>query len=102
MIPWVIAISLFWMTSALYLGGLSVRIEGGGAVRQTLGLIDSFVLFLLAWWLLRQALAGLGPIVGGVLLPSAGAVFLLPLLARIGFRLFGVKLSGGHGEVGGH
>lgn len=95
MIPWVIAISLFWMGAALYLGGLDVRIEGGGGVRQTLGLIDSFVLFLLAWWVLRQALGGLGPILGGILLPSAIAAVLIPVLTRIGFRLLGVKVGGG-------
>lgn len=97
MIPWVIAISLFWMASAVYLGGLDVRIEGGGGVRQVLGLIDSFVLFLLLWWGLRHLLEGLGPIVGGVLVPSAGAVLLLPILTRIGFRLLGVRVGGsGH------
>lgn len=94
MIPWVIAISLFWMASAVYLGGLDVRIEGGGGVRQLLGLIDSFVLFLLVWWVLRRLLGGLGPVVGGILVPSAVAVLLLPLLTRLGFRLLGVRVGG--------
>lgn len=98
MIPWVIAISLFWMASAVYLGGLDVRIEGGGGVRQVLGLIDSFVLFLLLWWGLRQLLGGLGAVVGEVLLPSAVAVLLLPLLTKIGFRLLGVRVGGASHE----
>lgn len=99
MIPWVIAISLFWMGAALYLGGLDIRIEGGGGVRQALGLIDSFVLFLVVWWLLRQALGGLGPILGGILLPSAIAALLLPVVTRIGFRLLGVRVGGDGGAT---
>lgn len=102
MIPWLIAISLFWLLTSLYLGGLDVEIEGGGGVRQTIGLVDSFVLFLLVWWLLRQALSGLGPVVGGVLLPSALSVLALPLLIRVGFRLMGVKVRGGSGAAGAH
>lgn len=102
MIPWVIAISLFWFLSAVYLGGLNVEIEGGGGTRQVIGLIDSFVLFLLLWWLLRQALGGIGPIVGGVLLPSALSVLALPLIYRVGFRLLGVKVRGGSGAATAH
>lgn len=102
MIPWLIAISLFWLLSAVYLGGLNVEIEGGGGFRQTMGLIGSFVLFLLLWWLLRRLLGDLGPVVGDILVPSALAVLALPLLTRLGFRLLGVTVRRGHGEVGGH
>lgn len=102
MVPWLIAINLFWLVTAIYLGGLNVEIEGGSGLRQTLGLIDSFVLFLLVWWLLRQALGAIGPVMGAVLLPSALSVLLLPLIVRIGFRLLGVRIRRGSGAAPAH
>lgn len=92
MIPWLIAISLFWTLTALYLGGMGVDVEGGGGVRQVGGLLLMFVLFLAVWYGLRQLLAGLGPVLGDILLPSVVVVLLLPVLARVAFRLTGVRV----------
>lgn len=95
MVPWLISIGLFWPLAALYLGGMQVEIEGGGGVRQILGLLATFLLYVAVWVLLRSLLGGLGPAVGGVLVPTAIAVLSLPLLARLGFLLLGVKVRRG-------
>lgn len=100
MIPWLIAISLFWTLTAIYLGGMDVDVEGGGGVRQVGGLLVTFALFLAAWYALRQLMGGLGPVVGNILLPSAIVVLLLPVLARGGFLLVGVRIR--RVEAAGH
>jgi hypothetical protein len=94
MLTWLIPISLFWIPVAVYLGGLSVSIEGGNGVREVLGLLVSFVLFLLLWglmrWLLGQAAEGF---IAQILLPTVVALAALPLLIRAAFRIFGVRVG---------
>jgi hypothetical protein len=78
MLGWLAAFCLFWVVASLYLGGLDVELEGGGGFRQFLGLLVMNLLFLGVW----RAL---------VLL----TVLLLPVLARAGFGVFGVKVRRG-------
>ncbi len=91
MVEWLVPVSLYWALAALYLGGGHVRIEGG-AVRQFIGLIDTYVLYLVVWWAVRAAVRGMG-VIPSVLIATAVASLLLPVLSKIGFRIMGVRLS---------
>lgn len=102
MIIWLIPVGLFWTAGAMYLGGFDIEFEGGGGLRQTLGLTLTFALFLALWWLLGKLLAGIGPILGALVIPSLLSVLALPLLSRFGFRLAGVRIRPGHPAGGGH
>jgi len=53
---WLIPISLFWILAAVYFGGFNISIVGGSGFRQVLGLLVTYLLFLVAWGLLRWAL----------------------------------------------
>jgi len=89
---WLIPLALFWPLAALYLGGAEIRIEGGG-VRQTAGLLLHFAAFSGLWLAFR---AGLGAVGDGALLtlvlPAVVVSAMVPLLARLTFRLVGVRL----------
>lgn len=101
-VEWLVPVAAFWMIGGMYLGGAPIAIEGGGAVRQLGGLLASFALFLVAWVGLRALLA---MVVGGTLnivFATVAAAVLLPLLCRLGFLVFGVKIRGaraGHGAA---
>lgn len=100
MIHWLIPVSMFWLIAALYLGGFDLEIEGGGGLRQFLGLILSFVIFVAVYRLLGMILGSIGLVLGGIVLPVILSVALLPLTTRLGFLPMGVKIRKGHG--GGH
>ena len=91
MLGWLAAFCLFWMTASIYLGGLDVELEGGSGLRQFLGLMGMLVLFMAVWRLLAVLIGPLGG-VPGVVLPFGLTVLALPLLARVSFRLVGVKV----------
>lgn len=91
MVEWLVPVSLFWALSALYLGGGHVRIEGG-ALRQFIGLLDTFVLYLVVWWVVRMLARGAG-VIPSILIATAIASLLLPVLSKVGFRIMGVRLS---------
>ena len=88
-----IPICLFWLTAALYLGGMNVEIVGGNGLRQVIGLLATFVLFVAVWRVLNIALGGALPApLGNLAIPTIATVLSLPLLARVGFRIMGVKV----------
>ena len=93
MVEWVAAVAMFWVIAALYLGGFRIRIEGGDGPRHVIGLVICFVLYLVAFAVLRMALAGqLGAVVSVIVaVPVAAA--LIPVLSRVAFRLVGVRIS---------
>jgi hypothetical protein len=93
MVMWLVPICLYWTLAALYLGGAPIRIEGGGAGRQVGGLLLHFVLFLGVWTLARAALTSLLGTTFAVVASVLLAVILLPVLARLAFRLVGVRIS---------
>jgi hypothetical protein len=102
-IEWLLPLSLFFIGVALYLGGLNVAIDGGTGTRQVLGFVTTLVLYLVFWRLVRFGLgaAGLG-LVPQELASTAIALASLPLLARAGFRVFGVRVHRGSGPAAAH
>ena len=91
MLGWLAAFCLFWVVASIYLGGLDVELEGGSGLRQFLGLIAMLLLFMAVWRLLAGLFGGVGGL-PGVVLPFGVTVLATPLLARLSFRLVGVKL----------
>jgi hypothetical protein len=86
-------ISLFWILEATYLGGWPVDAHGGSGLQQVLGLVVSYVLWVVVWKLLSAGLLGLGPVLGGLMLPTILGAFLLPVTTWIGFKIVGVTVK---------
>jgi len=98
LVPWLIPIALFWTLAALYLGGAAIHIEGGAGARQLGGLLLNFVAYLGVYALLRAVLIGpVGAIVGGIVVPIVVTSSLLPLLAKLAFRVVGVRITPAEG-----
>lgn len=89
---WLVPISAFLVAAPMYYGGMPVRLEGGGGVRQTGGLLLSFAAYLAAAVLLRGLMAGLMPRFFAVVLSTIVALLLVPVISRLGFLVFGVKV----------
>ena len=90
MLNWLVAIILFWVASALYFGGLQRDIVGGTGVRQFIGLLLTYAIFLVIWGVLYKVI---GPDTAkGLLIASLVAALLLPLEVRLGFLLVGGKV----------
>lgn len=96
---WLIPFCLFWLMAALYLGGMAVDVVGGNGVRQVLGLLATFILFMVLWKVLSLALRGTVPVLGEIIVPSLVSVLALPLLSRGGFGILGVRVKRGHHEA---
>lgn len=92
MLEWLTAVCIFWMVTALYLGGMRVDLEGGSGFRQILGLVDMLVLYLVVWGVLHSLLGNFAGLLGSLVIPSVAAVVALPIIARVGFRIMGVKI----------
>lgn len=93
MVEWLAPIALFWTMTALYLGGFPLHIEGGGAGRQLSGVLVTFTLYLAIWFALRALLRGPLGTVPGIAVSCLIATLLLPLLARVAFRILGVRIT---------
>ncbi|HSJ15157.1 MAG TPA: hypothetical protein VK939_12125 [Longimicrobiales bacterium] len=90
-VEWLVPICFFWILTSLIIGGSDLEIRGG-AVQQLLGLVLTFAIYLLVWALVRMVARGTG-VTTSVLIATAVASLLLPVLTRIGFRITGVRLS---------
>lgn len=100
MVAWLVPIAVFWPLAALYLGGAPIALEGGGGGRQTGGLLLHFAMYLGVYALLRVALSGpVGPVLGGVVVPIVLVSILLPFLAKLAFRIVGVRITSISGVV---
>jgi hypothetical protein len=86
-------IALFWILEATYLGGWPVDAHGGSGIQQVLGLLLSFVLWVVVWRVLHAALLGVGPVLGGLFITTVVATVLLPLTTWIGFKIVGVTVK---------
>ena len=89
MLDWLLAGVLFWVASAIYFGGLERDVHGGTGLRQFLGLLVTYAIFLGVWFALHRVI---GPTAKGLLIASAGAALLLPLWARLGFMVVGARV----------
>jgi hypothetical protein len=78
--------------AAVYIGGFSLKIEGGSGLSQTLGILTTFVLYLAVWFVGRMALRGLVGTIPAVIFAVLIATLLLPILAKVGFRVLGVRI----------
>jgi hypothetical protein len=92
-IEWLAPICLFWTVIALYLGGFKIEIRGGNGLRQFIGVLDTFVLYLAVWALLRMLLRGAIGSLGAVVVACIITTVLLPVLSRIGFLIMGVRIT---------
>lgn len=92
-VEWLPPICLFWTVIALYLGGFELEIRGGGGVRQLIGVLDTFVLYLAVWALLRMVLRGPLGTIGGIAAACVITTVLLPILSRIGFLIVRVRIT---------
>ena len=104
-VHWLVPICAFLVAAPMYYGGMAIRIEGGGGVRQTGGLLVSFALYLAAALLLQGLLEGMMAAFFAVLVSTIVALLLVPLVSRVGFRVFGVKIARvppGRGEAHAH
>jgi len=89
-------ISLFWILEATYLGGWPVDAHGGNGLQQVLGLFASYALFIVVWRILHTALLGLGPTLGGLMLPTIIAALALPFTTWVAFKMVGVTVKAAH------
>ena len=85
-------VMLFWLLIACYLGGWPVDLRGGNGFRQVLGLVLTFVLFVVAWKLLHALFLGVGEVLGGIVITSFVAAALLPSISWLGFKMVGVSV----------
>ncbi len=92
MLQWLIPVCVFFPLVAIYLGALRVEPAGGRSFQQILGLLLTFAAYLGLWRLLHGVLGGWHPVLGGEILATVLSVLLLPLEARLGFLVAGVKL----------
>lgn len=91
MVEWLAPVSLFWLLASIYFGGTNIEIRGGGP-RQLVAVFVTFALYLVVWALIRMGARGLGAI-PSVVVATIAASILIPVLARVGFRVMGVRLS---------
>jgi hypothetical protein len=93
MLEWLVPLGAFFPFVALYLGALRIEPGGGSGLQQVAGLLLTLVIYVIVWRLLHAALGGLGPILGGLVLATVITTLLLPLEARLGYLVVGVKLK---------
>jgi hypothetical protein len=94
MAEWLVPIALFWTLAALYLGGFPIRIEESSGLKQFLGLLLTFALYLVVWWAVRMGIQSALPAIASVIVATLVASVLIPVLSRVAFRVFGVRITG--------
>jgi hypothetical protein len=92
-------VMLFWTLVSTYLGGWPVDLRGGSGLTQILGLVLTFVLWVVAWKLLHAVFVGFGPVLGGLVITTFIAAFLFPFVAWLGFKMVGVTVARSHGHA---
>ena len=91
--PKILPFALFWLLEAVYLGAWPVDVHGGNGPQQVGGLIITSVLWAVVWKGVSVALAGIGPVLGSVVLASLVSAALLPLVTWVGFKIVGVSIK---------
>ena len=95
---WTVADVIAHLISAVgshagYITGAAINIEGGGGGRQIAGLLLHYAAFMGAYAVLRLVLQTFAGPVLSVAFGMVGAAILLPLLARLTFRVVGVRIT---------
>ncbi|MFV1987557.1 MAG: hypothetical protein ACC682_09745 [Gemmatimonadota bacterium] len=85
-----LAVGLFWVIASVQFGGL-IDAENGSGIQQLLGVVLTLGLFLGVFYGLRAVVGGL-PQFLSFGLPIAIPLTLVGWLARVGFKLVGVKI----------
>jgi len=88
---WLEAVVLFWFAAAIYFGGYERDVAGAPGFRQFLGLVVTYVIFLVVWRVV-ESLIGVESVVG-ILVASLVAGLAMPLEARLGFLLVGGRIT---------
>lgn len=99
-VEWAVAISLYWLVSALFLGGAPIRMENTGGVREVGGLLVGFALYLAVWWAIVSGMGGLLPSFPAFVVGSLLSAALIPVVNVLSLRLFGTRVR--RGEAHGH
>jgi hypothetical protein len=85
-----LAVGFFWVIASVQFGGL-IDAEDGSGLQQCLGLIVTLALYMGVFFALRAVTASLPSLVSFAL-PVAIPMMILGWLARIGFKVVGVKI----------
>jgi hypothetical protein len=96
----VLPIALFWILAAVYLGGWAVELHGGTGFRQVIGLVLSFLLWVVAWRALHSVFGGFGEVLGGIVIATFVATLVLPGVCWLGYKMVGVSIT--KGAAGAH
>jgi len=87
---WLVPVTLFWFVVALYFGGLEMEVMGGSGFRQLVGLLLSYVLFIVVW---RVVYTVAGPDTAkGEVIATIVSILTLPIDVMICFRIMGGKI----------
>jgi len=87
---WLLPVTLFWFAVAIYFGGIDMEVSGGSGFRQFIGLLISYVLFVVVWRVVYQ-LTGPDTAMGEVK-ATVVSLLLLPVAVLVGFRIMGGKV----------
>ena len=87
---WLLPVTLFWFVAALYFGGIEMEVVGGTGFRQLVGLVLSYVLFVVIWRVLYTMLGA--DTAKGYIVATIVSLALLPIDMLVGFRVMGGKL----------
>jgi hypothetical protein len=93
MVEWLVPFSLFWTMAALYLGGFPIHIAGSSGLKQFLGLLLTFALYVVVWWAVRTGLSSALPPIFAVIVAALVATVLLPVLSCVAFRVLGIRIT---------
>lgn len=97
---WLVPVCAFLIAAPMYYGGMAIRFEGGGGVRQSGGLLLSFAAYLAAAVLLRGLLEGATGTFFAVVISTIVALLLVPPVSHLAFRVFGIRIVRAEGGAG--
>jgi len=93
---WLLPLTLFWFAVAIWMGGVDMEVSGGSGLKQSIGLLLSYVLFVVVWRVVYH-LTGPDTAMGHVK-ATIVSLLLLPVAVLVGFRIMGGKVhrAAGH------
>jgi len=88
---WLVAVVLFWFAAAIYFGGWERDVAGGSGIRQFIGLLVTYAIFLVVWRVV-ESFVGVESVIG-ILVGCVVAGLAMPLEARLGFLVVGGRIT---------